>query len=777
MIGRTISHYKILEELGKGGMGVVYKARDTKLDRTVALKFLPPDLVRDEDVRKRFEHEAKAAAALDHTNICTIFEIDHTDDQTFIAMAYVEGQTLKERIEAGRLEIDEVISIGSQIASGLGAAHGKGIVHRDIKPANIIITSEGQAKIMDFGVAKSARLTTTAPGTTLGTVAYMSPEQARGDAVDYRTDIWSLGVVLYEMATGQRPFKGDYEQAVIYAILNEDPLPPMTLRDNVPSGLDRTILRALARDPEERYSSTSEVVRDLRGLKGRMETPLPAGPSGRRRGLRRVAMVLAPSVLLVVVLAFIASRLLSDLDSGHKAGAIRSVAVLPLDNLSGDLEQEYFADGMTEALITELSKIKALRVISRTSVMQYKGASKPLPEIARELSVDAVVEGSVVQAEDRVRITAQLIEAKTDKHLWAEAHEREMRDILTLQREVARSIAREIRVVVTPEEQVRLETAQAVDPEAHEAYLRGRYHINRWTEGSIRTGIEYLQRAVETDPEYALAHAALAHAYDLLATLGWMSPEEGYELARAEAEKALEIDNSVAEAHIILAFVKFFDWDWDAVETAALEAIDVNPGYALAHAAYGGYLMIMGRHEEAIQATKHARDLDPLSTSTSVVMVRRYYAARQYDRAISLAQEVIRLDPSVPDAHQLLGRAFLETQAYDKAIREFREAERLGDSWARSLLACVFAESGDHPRAKEILDDLVSHPGEVFDSAYKIAEIYASLGETDQAFEWLEKAYEGRNAHIVFLKTDPVLDSLRPDPRFDDLLRRTGFIE
>ncbi len=778
MIGGTISHYKILEKLGEGGMGVVYKAEDTKLERAVALKFLPPDLVRDEDIRKRFEHEAKAAAVLDHANICTIFEIDEVDDQTFIAMAYVEGQTLKERHEAGPLEIKELISLAIQVASGLGVAHGKGIAHRDIKPANIMVTPEGQAKIMDFGVAKSARLTTTQTGSTLGTVSYMSPEQARGDDVDYRTDIWSLGVVLYEMVTGQRPFKGDYEQAIIYAIVNEDPLPPMTLRGDVPSGLDRIILRALAKNLDKRYSSTREMIRDLQALKDRTDAAPPTDRLRKGSWRRWIPFLTALVVIVSIGIAGVVV-LRTDRSSSptSETGAIQSLAVLPLENLSGDPDQEYFVDGMTEALITELSKIKALSVISRTSIMRYKDTDKSLPAIAGDLNVDAVVEGSAMLAGDRIRITAQLIEAETDRHLWAESYNRELRDILALQKEVARAVAKEIRITLTPEEETRLAGARPIDPEAHEAYLRGRFYANRLTVESTNKAIEYYERVITVEPEYALAYAGLANAYDALASLGAMDPQEAWPRVKAEAKKALAIDETVAFAHALLADVAFLhEWDWARADEEFRRSIDLDPNDSSVRHWYAMYLSSMGRHEEAVREAERAVELDPLSVTARLNTSAVLLFAGRWEEALEHAMEAVELDPASPLAHMSLGSSYLRMGRLEEAFTEIEKATELSGrhTAAVAYLAEAHAAAGHIEEARETLDEMLALSKERYVSPIVIAGVYAALGEKDEAFEWLEKAYRERSTHLPMLRVHPRLESLRTDPRFAGMVERMG---
>ncbi len=776
MIGKTISHYRVLEKLGEGGMGVVYKAEDTDLQRTVALKFLQPQALGSEEEGARFLHEARAAAALDHPNICTVYEIGRTKEYTFIAMAYVEGQSLKDKIRSGPLKLDDAIDITVQIAEGMEAAHKKGIVHRDIKPANLMVTDEGQVKIMDFGLAKSRGQTAlTQADTTLGTFAYMSPEQARSQSVDHRTDIWSLGVVLYEMVTGRRPFQGDYEQAVVYSILNEEPEPMTGLRTGVPIALERIVHKVLAKNPNERYQHAGELAVDLRSA--RRDFAPGTATSGftrdtRRWGKRAYLYVGLP--ILTLLLLLLVGRAYFFPARGE---TIDSIAVLPLENLSGDPEQEYFVDGMTEALITELSKIRALRVISRTSVMQYKRARKPLPEIARELNVAAVVEGSAVVAGDRVRITAQLIEAKADRHLWAESHERDLRDILGLQKEIARAIAREIRIAVTAEEQSRLAGARPVDPEAHEAYLRGRYHWNKRTEAGFRKAIDFFQQAIEEDPAYAPAYTGLADSYILLVSFGIVSAKEALPEASAAASRALEIDDTLAEAHVSAAAVREgTDWKWAAAEGEYRRAIELNPGRAHAHHWYAYNLGVRGYLDEALEEIERARDLDPLSLIINADVGFMIFWQRRFEEAVEIYRNTLEMEPDFEVGRLYLGLAYLEMGRYEEAIVELRRAVELSgrSPWYTASLGRAYAEAGMETEARAVLNELVGRSERTFVPPSLCAMIHAALGETDRAFEWLDRAYEAEDLFLSYMRVDPAYDPLRSDPRFVALMQKVG---
>ncbi|NUO80613.1 protein kinase [candidate division KSB1 bacterium] len=771
MLGQILSHYKILSKLGEGGMGVVYKAEDLRLGRNVVLKFLAPHLTRDAQALERFSNEAKTASSLDHPNICTIYEIGETEDERmFIAMAYYEGETLAQQAARGNLQVERAVEIATQIANGLACAHEAGITHRDVKPANVIITKRGEVKLLDFGLAKLAgqqHLTKT--GATLGTVAYMSPEQAQGLPVDQRTDIWSLGVVFYEMLAGKLPFEGEYDQAILYAVVNVDHTPIAKLRPDLPSNLAQVIDKALAKRPAERYQRVEDLLVDLK---------TPSAPHARTQALSKLSnlrKVFSPKRFawlsgilgLLAVMFFGAKYLLTP-----KEPRFDSIAVLPLQNLSGDPEQEYFADGMTEALIANLAKIKSLRVISRTSVMQFKNTREPLPEIAKKLNVDAVVEGSVTLADGRVRVTAQLIDAAQDRHLWAENYDRNLRDVLALQSEVTDAIVNELRVQLTTQEQQRVTNVRPVDPEAYQHYLKGREYFNNY---AFDKGIESFQQAINVDPAFASAYASLAMCYvwtRVAGPGGGAPPKEVFPRARAAAMKALALDENLGEAQAALAMVKFYyDWEWNSPEQYFKNAVGLEPQNTIILLSYTSYLTLAGRFDEGIAILKKAIALDPLSPVFSTIIGRTYGLARRYDESIVSLRPLLEVYPNHFAVIYQMGWNYLFKGMYQEALAYADE----GPTFHHRIY--IYAVAGKRDKALKLLDELLEFSRRQYHDAFWTAVAYVGLGDHEMAFEWLNKAYEERSVSLVFLKTEPALDPLRSDPRFVELCRKTGLEE
>jgi len=788
MIGKEISHYRILEKLGEGGMGVVYKAEDTKLDRLVALKFLPHYLSAEEE-KKRFIHEAKAASALDHLNICTIYEIDETEDgQMFIAIACYEGETLKQKIvgakhseeefdkksgtisgNASPLQIGDVIDIAIQIAQGLAKAHEHGIVHRDIKPANVIITKDGIVKILDFGLAKLTGATKlTKSSTTMGTAAYMSPEQARGEEVDHRTDIWSVGVILYEMLTGGSPFRGDYDAAITYAIIHEEPEPIDSIRVDAPTELNRIINKAMQKDRTARYQQVRDLLRDLTAIKNQLSKRDQTTKSARHKS-RHFLYIGAVSALLISFAAYFFFR------SQSVSEDRKSIAVLPFKNLSDDKEDEYFSDGITEDIIAQLSKIGDLKVISRTSAMRYKNTDKSLLTIGKELGVATVLEGSVRRAGNRVRIVSQLIDARGDEHLWSETYDRDMKDIFAIQSEVAENIATALRSnLFTAAKSLSRKATENLD--AYNLYLKGRYFLNKGNEVDLKRALQFFEQAIELDPAYAAAYSGLADAYLALDDSDFIPEAEAAPKAKAAGRKALEIDETVAEAHTSLGHLALHQWDWPTTEAELKRAITLNPGYAPAHHFLSMYLATFGYMDEAIAAAKRAEELDPLSMLVSSTVGIQLYRVRRYDEAIAQLRKTIDLDPNYPRTHRILGKVYFEKGLHQKAIAEFEKYSTLTNERSVGLayVGNAYGRLGKRDEARRILDELIALSQHEYVSAYAIAIVYIGLGDKDQAFEWLNKACEERSDFLVHLKVDPDFDSLRSDPRFAELMKKVG---
>jgi eukaryotic-like serine/threonine-protein kinase len=800
-VGINLGHYRIAEKIGAGGMGEVYRAHDEHLARDVAIKVLPAGTLSDQSARRHFRNEALALSKLNHPGIATIFDFDTQDGVDFLVMEYIPGITLSEKLAGRPLAEKEVIALGTQLAEALAAAHAEGVVHRDLKPGNLRVTGDGRLKILDFGLAKlrlpvMPSAATESVDQTLamsGTLPYMAPEQLLGDEADARTDIHAAGAVLYEMATGQRPF-GKLERAqLITAILRQAPAPPAQLNPQVSAELERLIGKCLEKEPENRYQSAKELAVDMR----RMGTQSSVTASWRvverprsrvrRKVLLGLAGVLAVTALLLGLNAVSGWR---ERRLGKEGGAgIHSLAVLPLANLSGDPEQEYFADGMTEELITDLAKIGSLKVISRTSVMQYKDARKPLREIGRELGVEGVIEGSVQRVGDRVRITAQLIYAPSDTHLWAESYDRDLHDVLKLQGEVAQVIANEVNAKVTPQEQARLSGKRPIDPEAYQAYLQGRYYWNKRTEEDIRKAIGYYQQAINKDPNYALAYAGLADSYLVLSLYSSAPWQDTYRQAKAAATKALEIDDNLAEAHATLASTRAGEqWDLAGALTELRRAIQLNPNYATGHQWYAEYLICSGDAERAIAEIRRAQELDPLSLVINSTYGYILLQARRYDDALAQARKTLGMDANFYLGHELLAEVYEQRELFEEAITERQRAATLAGESAEEagrralLLRSAFRRKGATAYWQERLQLAMKDakqtkdlPYELTDSSpYRLAVLNARAGRNEAAIGLLQKAFDERDYGLYYLKTAPALDGLRSDSRVASLMLRIG---
>jgi len=791
MIGRTISHYRILRQLGRGGMGEVYEAEDLNLRRRVALKVLPPEVAQDEERLQRFQREAETLARLNHPRIVTIYSVEEADGVRFLTMEYVEGSTLREVIQSGRLPVDRLVVLARQLSEALAAAHERGVLHRDLKPENVLVDREGQLKVLDFGLAKSGpseaatalmgqEATLTIEGQLLGTVPYMSPEQAEGRSLDERSDIFSLGVMLYEMATGKRPFAGDTRTALLSAILRDSPVPLGDQRPDLPSGLRELVEHCLEKNPARRPQSAGKVLEALEAVDAALAGA--AASANERMGIRRRPrwLVWAGSVVALLVLAVAIALFYGRRESTAaqaQAEPIRSIAVLPLENLSGDPAQDYFADGMTEALITDLAKIGALRVISRTSVMRYKDTEVAMQQIGRELNVDAVLEGSVLRAGGKVRISTQLIDARTDSHIWADSYEREARDVLRLQSTVAQAVADEIRIQVTPEERSRIAAEGTVDPKAHELYLRGMEAVRKAGLEGPRHAADLLEEAVRLDPGFAAAYVGLARAYAILA-YSQSDPKATLEKARQMAQKAMELRPDLSGPHFAMGYIDFvYRWDWDAAEREFKTALSLSQGEADNRLPYALFLICMGRLDEARTFIDETLARDPLSPRAVVWEGWVHFYSNDLEGAQRWAERALQLNANYLATHWLFGRIHLQRGELDQATQEM---QRTADLSGRApvvvgTLGFVLARDGKLDQAMELLEEPTLQTKEGEPVQYASALVYTGAGDHEKALAALEEAFDHHATPLTYLGIDPIWDDLRSEPRFQTLLDKMRF--
>jgi serine/threonine protein kinase/Flp pilus assembly protein TadD len=827
---QTISHYRVISSLGRGGMGEVYLAEDTRLGRKVGLKVLSQDVARDKERLDRFEQEANAASALNHPNILTVHEFGLESGIHFLATEFVDGETLREKIDDGSLSLVDALDVAEQTSFALLTAHASGIIHRDIKPENIMIRRDGIVKVLDFGLAKltankavvldaeaaTRALLRTKPGVVMGTASYMSPEQARGKEIDARTDTFSLGVVLYEMLTGHLPFAGETMNDTIAAMLTKEPPPLARYVSGVPDELQRIVRKALAKKPDERYQTARDMMTDVKSLHQEMDVRrVIEGSAGFDRermfhtesgqeppfgeksayngtasdqihstssaeylisGFKQNKRWLAGIILAVLAGAGLAYWYFAGRPvPSTEGGPISSIAVLPFENGSGDANLDYLSDGLSESLIDRLSQFSQLKVVARSSSFKYREQNIDLQDAANKLGVQAIVTGRVVRHGDDLSIRVEMVDTRNDRQLWSEQYDRRSADLVSVQQEIARTASEKLRLKLSGAQEQQFAKRETANPEAYELLLKGDFYWNKGGSENRKNSINYYDQAIAIDPNYALAYAGLSYANSVLSNDGEIDAKEGMARGEAAAVKALELDEGLAEGHHALAYNKELAWDWGRAEQEFQRAVELNSNYAEAHASYAVFQSLMGRHEQAIASARRAKELDPLSIRVDIAAFNTFYFARRYEQALVILRQMHELDPQNPVAQTFFGYVYADMGNFSEAIAAYNEAAKLGDKTTSSqiYLGNAYARAGRRDEARAILNELQRTTQYV--SPGELAVLYAGLGERDQAFQCLERAYAAHDIQLQYLKVDPGIDPLRSDPRFQDLVRRVGF--